>query len=489
MVKRIVCLSMILTFLSGCTLPGAAPEATATQEVISSTAADEPTPATGSSEDWLTYTNDFYGYQISYPSYATVREDGVGFVETREIPADITFDEYVASVEAEIGDNFCVYITYLWGWVSINAPTNKPYRYTHCGPTGQGVGKNIPLEETLTIMGQIFIYEGYEWQDENDGETLNQHLEVFRIDLPGGFQIMYGSGHHPEVTYAEYLETTKPVLQQIVSTYDDSPEAAYDISNYVGPTLRTGLDAATFGGDVTVPDGTVFAPGETFTKTWRLINSGEIAWSSSYGLVFEEGDPMGADTQKTYPITEIVEPDDSIDVSIELTAPEEPGTYAGYWLLRNERGERFGLGEDHDQPFFVMIQVVGEGQETNSGESEDAEETDVPVEGGATITAASLSVSPSSYSGACPVTLDFSGSISSSGGGDYVYEVEAGAGSSGFQFFLPDSQDVRYLSGENTLPVSFVLEIENSVDGWAQLVARGGNTLRSSQATFSVTCE
>ena len=80
------------------------------------------------------------------------------------------------------------------------------------------------------------------------------------------------------------------------------------------------------------------------------------------------------------------------------------------------------------------------------------------------------------------------GSITSSGAGDYVYEVEAGANSSGFQFFLPESQDVRYLGGENTFPINFVLEIENSVDGWAQLVARGGNALRSNQATFSITC-
>ncbi|MBN2502900.1 MAG: hypothetical protein JXB38_19125 [Anaerolineales bacterium] len=493
MLKRIFCLSIVFVLISGCTLPGVTAEVTPTLENTPAVPVNGPTPTAADTEDWLTYTNEYYGYQISYPPYATVREDGVGYVETREIPADTTFDEYTATIEAEIGDNFCVYVIYLWGWVSINAPTNQSYRYTHCGPTGQGVGTNTALEETLTVKGQSYIADGFEWQDENGGDTLNKHLQVFRIDLPDGFQIMFGSGYHPEVTYAEYLETTKPILEQIILTYDDSLEATYDYGNYAQPTLRTGLDAATFGGDVTVPDGTVFAPGETFTKTWRLTNSGETAWSSAYALVFEEGDSMGADLETTHALTRLVEPGDAVNVSVELTAPEEPGSYIGYWMLVNERGERFGLGEDHSQAFFVMIQVAADGGADDTegddiNETDTDEEADETVEGGAAITAASLSVSPSSYAGECPVTLEFNGSITS-GAGDYVYEVEAGAGSSGFQFFLPEPQDVRYLSGENTLPVNFVLQIENSVDGWAQLVANGGNTLRSNQATFSVTCE
>ena len=203
---------------------------------------------------------------------------------------------------------------------------------------------------------------------------------------------------------------------------------------------------------------------------------------------------MGADLENTHPLSGVVEPDNSLDVSIELTAPDEPGTYLGYWMLENERGEKFGLGEDHDQAFFVMIQVAADGgasdaEEDDPNGTETDEEADDTVEGGAAITAASLNVSPASYTGECPVTLEFSGSITSSGAGNYVYQVEAGAGSSGFQFFLPEPQDVRYLGGENTLPINFVLQIENSVDGWAQLVANGSNTLRSNQAVFSVTCE
>jgi len=40
-----------------------------------------------------------------------------------------------------------------------------------------------------------------------------------------------------------------------------------------------GCDRAQFISDVTVPDGTTFAPGATFTKTWRLKNSGTCTWT------------------------------------------------------------------------------------------------------------------------------------------------------------------------------------------------------------------
>ena len=51
------------------------------------------------------------------------------------------------------------------------------------------------------------------------------------------------------------------------------------------------------GRSVTVPDGTVFNPGDTFTKTWRLENTGSCAWTTGTALVFTSGDLMGAPTE------------------------------------------------------------------------------------------------------------------------------------------------------------------------------------------------
>ena len=45
---------------------------------------------------------------------------------------------------------------------------------------------------------------------------------------------------------------------------------------------------------VTVPDGAVFKPGESFVKTWKIKNAGAAAWTTGYALVPVRGDKMGA---------------------------------------------------------------------------------------------------------------------------------------------------------------------------------------------------
>src|SRR5258706_10212245 len=57
-------------------------------------------------------------------------------------------------------------------------------------------------------------------------------------------------------------------------------------------TPFTYCDWAAYVKDVTIPDGTIFAPGAQFTKTWRLQNIGTCTWTSSYTLVFSSGDSI-----------------------------------------------------------------------------------------------------------------------------------------------------------------------------------------------------
>ena len=111
----------------------------------------------------------------------------------------------------------------------------------------------------------------------------------------------------------------------------------------------------TWGKDVTIPDGTEMVPGEIFTKTWRLKNSGACTWTSGYSLVFDSGDAIGAPpaTQLT---TGTVPPGSEIDVTIVLEAPVSSGTYQGYYKLRSTDGYVFGLG-DESKPFWVKISV------------------------------------------------------------------------------------------------------------------------------------
>ncbi len=114
-------------------------------------------------------------------------------------------------------------------------------------------------------------------------------------------------------------------------------------------------DRITWGKDVTVPDGTEMVPGEVFTKTWRLRNSGSCTWTSGYALVFQSGNSMGAPASVQI-TTGTVAPGQDVDVSVVLEAPADPGTYQGYFKLRNTDGTVFGIGSD-SKPFWVKIVV------------------------------------------------------------------------------------------------------------------------------------
>lgn len=112
---------------------------------------------------------------------------------------------------------------------------------------------------------------------------------------------------------------------------------------------------AAFVSDVTIPDGRVLKPGEQFEKTWRLKNIGSCSWSKDYDLVFASGDRM--DGSKSVSLTGTVKPGQTVDVSVDLIAPDAIDDYVGYWALRDASGRIFGIGLDADAAFWVAIEV------------------------------------------------------------------------------------------------------------------------------------
>ncbi len=118
--------------------------------------------------------------------------------------------------------------------------------------------------------------------------------------------------------------------------------------------------------DETIDDDTVVTPGSDFTKTWTLQNTGTCTWNAAeYFLVFEDGEQMSADG--SYPLLENVSPGEEVTLSLALVAPNLAGTYRGEWMLADEDGDRFGLGANNNQPFWVQIVVEGELTDLNLG--------------------------------------------------------------------------------------------------------------------------
>jgi len=114
------------------------------------------------------------------------------------------------------------------------------------------------------------------------------------------------------------------------------------------PPPTDSCDVAQFIDDVTIPDGTIMDPDESFTKTWRLKNIGSCTWTSSYAVVFSSGDSMNGPA--TQALAGNVNPGQTVDISIDLKAPAASGSYKGYWKLRNAAGVHF-------TQFYVDIKV------------------------------------------------------------------------------------------------------------------------------------
>ena len=117
---------------------------------------------------------------------------------------------------------------------------------------------------------------------------------------------------------------------------------------------------AKFVSDVTVKDGSVFTPGTTFTKTWRIKNIGTCTWSNSYAMIFSGGTQMGGPSAVNLPGS--VKPGETVDLSVTLTAPDKENSYTGYWQLRDDKGVLFGIGADTTSSFWVKISVKKQSQ-------------------------------------------------------------------------------------------------------------------------------
>ena len=119
------------------------------------------------------------------------------------------------------------------------------------------------------------------------------------------------------------------------------------------PSPANCIRDAAFVADVTVPDNSVFQPGQTFTKTWRVKNTGSCSWDNTYTVVFGIGNQLGA--LSFVPLPQAA-PGGTVDISIAMTAPLAPGRYTSTWYIRGPDGITFGINP------FVIIMVVPQGQ-------------------------------------------------------------------------------------------------------------------------------
>ena len=110
------------------------------------------------------------------------------------------------------------------------------------------------------------------------------------------------------------------------------------------PTNVAGCtNSAAFVMDVTIPDNTELTGGETFVKTWRVMNNGTCIWASDYTLTPYSDERM--DAPASVPLG-IAYPGQTLDISVQLVAPNSIGKHRGNFVIQNPEGLIMKIADD-----------------------------------------------------------------------------------------------------------------------------------------------
>jgi len=139
----------------------------------------------------------------------------------------------------------------------------------------------------------------------------------------------------PVVTFAEPT-TSSGVVATSTSAGSSQSSACYGMS-YVK--------------DVTIPDKTEMTPGQSFTKTWLVANTGTCVWESGFIFNVVAGEAMGG---VAVTLNQTVEPGRQYEFSVPMVAPtNKTGELKGTWRLSDANGNFFGDG------VYVLVNVGG----------------------------------------------------------------------------------------------------------------------------------
>lgn len=214
----------------------------------------------------------------------------------------------------------------------------------------------------------------------------------------------------------QYIQSkTSGMLSTLIPPYEAPSTPIPPVPTEAPPACVNGMK---YVADVTIPDNnmknpTFINPGGSFTKVWRIQNTGTCTWNPNYHLVYAYGNVAAAQMNgQSIPIPYNVAPGQNVDLSVNLVAPNEVLTYQGFWQMENDAGNRFG------RTIWVGI--------TNNVNQPDKAATTLPS------------------GSSCAVSIESpTGSINTNNPFDTVWIVKNNSG----QDWSSDSVDYKYISG------------------------------------------
>lgn len=182
-------------------------------------------------------------------------------------------------------------------------------------------------------------------------------------NMPSNANDQNASGTFAAQTVQALIGSATPILVPAVATPTVPPPVAPPTVTSIPMPINTSTPVATatsncnvaqFVTDVTVPDRTVMTPGQKFTKKWRIKNVGACAWNG-FSLVFDSGEAMGAPASTA---VATLNPNQEIDLALDMTAPTAVGDYRGYWrIVTNGNVLVPVVGGYQNKSFYVDIKV------------------------------------------------------------------------------------------------------------------------------------
>lgn len=368
-------LMVVLILLAGCSALGVVPvnEPPDTGAVHTQVAADlaERMTATAQAQPgetapdevieadpgaWPVLVDDENGFQISYPAGWDYREIPVnqpGGPPSGDLVRLLVFgpQALMASMDQPPAPDQAPAVPPIM--LEITRGSLEEYRLTHPQPV---------RSESLEINGLPVAHEdggnGPQWyvfQSPADAA-----LRLTLVDQISGFP--QRSGQYPdladliqEILASVVFQAALPDPTEVPATTPQPTQPPVASTPAPTPPPKP-CNWAQFISDVTVPDGSLLSVGEDFTKTWQLKNIGTCTWTTDYELVYVEGERFGSPHVVALP--DEVKPGESIELSLEMEAPQQPGEYQGDWKLRSPAGEYFGLGKNANQSFWLQVRVV-----------------------------------------------------------------------------------------------------------------------------------
>ncbi len=216
-------------------------------------------------------------------------------------------------------------------------------------------GQSVLINEEARITSTVFASRGV------GSVKLFVDNELIHTDSPAEGTPLEFSADQPWTPLQEGSVTISVVLTDLQGKDSDPSSITLEVvsSNYdvdIPPTPEEtatatpeGLEltqtaeaictnSAAFIEDVTIPANTTLDAGSVFTKIWRVNNNGSCDWIG-YELIHIDGDLLGASSPRALPM---VNAGNNADISIDMIAPMEPGTYSSTWRIRAEDGTLFG---------------------------------------------------------------------------------------------------------------------------------------------------